>query len=113
VLPAGGKPLGIFPDPVVARSLVERRLELRPAEGLLLFTDGLVEGFDPAGRMLGLDPVTDRLRAAGGATSARIVADLVADLHRHCADRGPSDDLTLIVVRREPAAAPVPSGRRS
>jgi serine phosphatase RsbU (regulator of sigma subunit) len=121
VLPAGGKPLGFFPDSVLARSLVERSTCLSEGDGLLLYTDGLVESLNRDGLALGIDPVLKLLRSesrsgrgsakrprAEGPTAAELVEDLVALVSAHRGELRPSDDLTMTIVRRE--SSPVAAG---
>jgi sigma-B regulation protein RsbU (phosphoserine phosphatase) len=124
-LPAGGKPLGIFPEPVLERSLQERTTRIREGDGLLLYTDGLIEAFDARARPMGLEAVLERLRrmtrggestSASGATGARaaqITTDLVERVRTHCGERATSDDLTMIVLLREQSLAVARTGGRS
>jgi serine phosphatase RsbU (regulator of sigma subunit) len=102
----GGKPLGMFPGAVFDRSLVERTASLAPGDGLLLFTDGLIEAFDAGGKPLGEEAVLKLLRARAP-SAARVVEALLQQVAAHRGDRDVSDDLTLIVVRRSDSASPV------
>jgi len=126
VLPAGGKPLGFFPDSVLSRSLVERSTCLEQGDGLILYTDGLVESMDAAGQPLGIELVLERLRSSHAPSgprtgraeapipdAARLVDELIALVNAHRGDQRPSDDLTMTVVRREPSRAAAGVGGRA
>ena len=97
-LPADGDMmLGPFPQ-----TLAVQGEQLAVDETLLLFTDGCFEVFDAAGQMLGPDQLCS---LSGGdvsaAPDAAAAADRVADLLDRWQGAGePSDDRTLLVVRR-------------
>lgn len=112
-LAAGGKPLGIFPDLVLRSSLVERELLLAPGEGLLLCTDGLFESLDASGQQLGLDAVMVRLHNTAERPAKIVVAQLLGQVREHQGSSPASDDLTLIVLRREACAVVASAGGRT
>jgi serine phosphatase RsbU (regulator of sigma subunit) len=103
VLQGGGKPLGMFPDAILEKSLVQKTVHFGPGDGLLLYTDGLVEAFDADGKPLGGEPVQQRLRQHADSDAKRILEDLVHQVDTHRGPRSLSDDLTLIVLRRMPS----------
>jgi len=74
--------------------------QLRPGELLCLVTDGVTEAMNPAGALLGHDPVLTCLaelpRGAGAAAALASLRDAVA---RFVGAADPSDDLTALTVR--------------
>jgi integral membrane sensor domain MASE1/anti-sigma regulatory factor (Ser/Thr protein kinase) len=92
VVGEGGMLLGIYSD----ADLVDQRIELRPGDALVLFTDGLAErrdpDDDPAGR------IREMLRANVGA-SASETATRLGQLALN-GDTQPDDDVAVVVLRR-------------
>lgn len=93
----GGPPLCVaetFPYPVETRALA-------PGETLFCFTDGLTEAQNPAGELFGRARAQAAMAqaAATGDVSAA-VDSLVAQVRAFEAGGEPSDDLTILAVRR-------------
>jgi phosphoserine phosphatase RsbU/P len=89
-------PLGLGPQP---RVLEER---LRPGDRMLLYSDGLVEGRDAAGKFFALELYAP---AAGAASTLDGAGDeLVEALLRHVGGRL-NDDLAVVWVQYSPHAA--------
>jgi serine phosphatase RsbU (regulator of sigma subunit) len=97
-LPACGGPL-LGPFPWVTYESARTRLE--PGDALVLYTDGLTEAEDTEGRLLGEDAVRAALGSAPGLEPAAIRARLLDCVVRHRAGAAASDDLTVLVLRRE------------
>ena len=96
-LPSWGTILGAFQE----IEPEEREVALVPGDLLVLYTDGLNEAFDAEQQQFG----TDRLRsivAANQTGSARTVLDeVIGAVNEFIGDVPMSDDLTLLVVRRD------------
>ncbi|HET6972206.1 MAG TPA: CHASE2 domain-containing protein [Phenylobacterium sp.] len=97
----GGLPLGVdetLPCPV-------ERHQLAPGETLVVFTDGLTEAQTPAGALLGhpaaLKVLGEAARAAAGLP--QMIDAVVARVRAFEAGAEPSDDLTLMALRRRAA----------
>lgn len=102
---ADGPPLCVIDDfdyPV-------QHYQLQPGECLCLITDGITEAMNAAGELYGQARMDRALAQGGGgaAVPAAIVDAVRADVRRHVAGAEASDDLTLLVLRWNGAAAAV------
>ena len=96
----GGPPLGVL-EGFEYRSEPHR---LAPGETLLLYTDGVTEAQDPAGRLFGHERLCELMRSLGGLPAAA-VADRVRDgVLDFAAGAEPADDMTVLVIVRAPEA---------
>jgi len=96
-------PLGLF-DPLRTEVTVCRG-RLDPGEGLLLYTDGVEDARDRAGRFFPLPDALAALaatRVCGPEVAARLRAEIVG----HTGGRG-ADDVALLVLSRTPQPAPI------
>jgi phosphoserine phosphatase RsbU/P len=78
------------------------RVEIRPGDRLVLFTDGLTDAASPPGGRFGMERLRETIAAScvGGADqTARDVIDAVLAFQ---GDALPADDLALLVLRRLP-----------
>lgn len=92
--PSRHPPLGILP-PDLFNSASETVNYQHPGE-LVLFSDGIIEAEDPAGRRLNLEGLEAIL---GAAPEGLRLATLEQGVMRHLAGRPDHDDLSAIVVR--------------
>jgi phosphoserine phosphatase RsbU/P len=98
-LPAGGLMLGLG----ASVSAADRTIEFEPGDLLVVYTDGITDAVDDAGRRFG----DERLRAviaerrAGPASEA--VAAILAAGDGFAGSAEQADDLTLLAIRRLPA----------
>ncbi len=101
-LRATGMPLGLMPG----MAYEEKETVLLPEDGVLFYSDGLVEAHNPQREMLGSprlhDFLTDRMHRANDLT-----AKVIEQLGRFTgADWEQEDDLTLVALQRLSATAP-------
>jgi sigma-B regulation protein RsbU (phosphoserine phosphatase) len=91
---AGGLPLGISSG----ESYAAATHQLRPGDQLVLYTDGITEAHDPAGKMFGLarlDKVLENC-SVGASDILRAVLDALDDF---TAGQPAHDDRTLLVLK--------------
>ncbi len=98
---AGGGPLlGVFGE----LGLTAERLEIRPGERLVLFTDGITDAASPSGERFGHDrfvrTVAETCAVGTAVDTCRAVIQGVLGFQ---AEAHPADDLALLVLRRLPA----------
>ncbi|MFZ4622733.1 MAG: CHASE2 domain-containing protein [Rhodoferax sp.] len=103
-LNTGGPPLCVVDDFVY----LPQHLQLEPGDTLCLITDGVTEAMNEAGELFG----SDRLRTALAATATepdlgRMIERVRADIAGFVGAAQASDDLTLLLLRWNPAEAAV------
>ena len=91
-----GLPIGIF----CTGEYSVVRAQLAPGEVLVLYSDGLSEAHDASGAEYGAGRLACLLTANGVATAQDLVSACLQDLRGFLGPRRPSDDLTLLVLRR-------------
>lgn len=97
-LPAGGPVLGAL-DGVTWET---GRAQLPPGAALVSFTDGLTELRSPSGELFGEARVEDVLASVAGTAPEVMRERLLAAAREFLAGGSPSDDLTLLLLRRRP-----------
>jgi serine phosphatase RsbU (regulator of sigma subunit)/predicted ester cyclase len=101
-LNARGMPLGLMPQ----MNYEEKEAVLVPGEGVLFYTDGLVEAHNPRGGMFGTPRLRSLLseRPEGG---TELSATLMEELERFTGEEWEQeDDITLLTLERSPARTP-------
>jgi sigma-B regulation protein RsbU (phosphoserine phosphatase) len=92
-----GPVVGVFPH--CTHDL--NRVELEPGDTLFAYTDGLTEARSPGGKLFGKERLLALLEGTTRPAET-LLADLIAHLREHVADAEPSDDVTMLAVRRFP-----------
>ncbi|HSJ53885.1 MAG TPA: SpoIIE family protein phosphatase [Anaerolineae bacterium] len=92
-----GAAIGLIENP----RLRDETVELFPGDLLLLYTDGVVEAFDPAGETYGLERLTELLRGNGDLPPQELIQVLWHDLSAFAHGRPMADDVTIIACRLE------------
>jgi len=103
VAPAGMM-LGIDRGPRFDRALEQAKIELAPGDLLVQYTDGVTEAMDPADQEFGLARLTEAMARAARSSAAAVTTEIVSSVERFAGPRRQEDDITLVVVRREPVA---------
>jgi len=91
--------LGVMGDAGVEAGHVE----IRPADRLLLFTDGFSEAFNKADEAYGEERLTESFVRVRMLASSVVVERLITDVLKFCGSVQPPDDMTLMLVGREAA----------
>ena len=99
-LPAGGKALGMFPEAIFSTSLKPRTVRMQENEALLLYTDGLIEAMNASGEQLGSNAVQKLMNRLGTDKETQVTQALLGLVDNHRNGHPPSDDLTLLSLRR-------------
>ncbi len=102
ILDPPGRLIGMVDD-IVATS-IEVRLE--PGDAWIGHTDGVTEARDPSGGFYGEDRFRALLAELAGQSAHEIVRAIATDVASFRGAAEPSDDLTLLVVRRVPTTDP-------
>ncbi|MFL6256847.1 MAG: SpoIIE family protein phosphatase [Pyrinomonadaceae bacterium] len=99
-LAAGGLPLGIVPD----FDYREGRTQLRPGDVLVAYSDGVTESQNPAGEEFGTVRLQEVIAQNINRSAAGIRDKIEAALSSFAQGTPAGDDITLLIVKREPEA---------
>lgn len=91
-----GQPLGLLDEPL----LDEASLRIAPGATLLLNTDGLTDGTNPAGEQFGYDRVGELLPGLRGRDAQHVCRELLTVLMDFQAGSEQDDDVTLVALHR-------------
>ena len=106
ILEPAGRLIGMVGE--LGLTQIERVLE--PGDAFIGHTDGVTEARDTSGAFYGEERYRRLLGSLAGAAAAGIVDAVTADVAAFRGRAEPSDDLTLLVVRRLPAGEPATDG---
>ena len=94
-LTEGGMALGVMGDSVYADCPVH----LDPGDVMVMFTDGVSESESPSGEQFGQLRIEQCVAKLATLSSQEIVDGLVREVVSWTGERGPNDDLTLVVLK--------------
>jgi sigma-B regulation protein RsbU (phosphoserine phosphatase) len=75
------------------------RVELQPADTLVLYTDGLTEATNPGGEQMGLDRLADVIRANHTLSPEQLIQKILEALNNFTGGGQLSDDVTLVACK--------------
>jgi serine phosphatase RsbU (regulator of sigma subunit) len=78
----------------------QRTVQIEPGDILLLYTDGVTEAFDAGQEQFGMERLEELLRQNGQSSPAELVSNLEAAVDAFTGGGHPSDDITLLIVKR-------------
>jgi sigma-B regulation protein RsbU (phosphoserine phosphatase) len=102
LLTATTPPLGIQ----IAEAGSERTVQLLPGDFILFYTDGVTETMSPENQPFGTDRLKQALMAHIGSTANDLMQSVLSAVRAFRRSAPWSDDLTMIVMRLKPSAAP-------
>ena len=89
-------------DDIFSPNRPSQRLQLRPGDSIVLFTDGLFEILsDEQGEMLGEGGLHDRIRSIGSLSPSLLIGEVLQDLAEYSGRSEFEDDMTLVAARFE------------
>jgi sigma-B regulation protein RsbU (phosphoserine phosphatase) len=94
-LPAGGRPLGLFP----ATPYLQDRVSLRPGDLVAVFSDGVPEATNAAGEEFGEARIQSLLDGEAGRSAAELCELVLAAVRGFQAGEPPQDDMTIVVAK--------------
>jgi sigma-B regulation protein RsbU (phosphoserine phosphatase) len=97
-LEGGGPLLGVFGR----LDLTANRVDIRPGERLLLYTDGITDAASPSGERFGEARFLDAIRRTCEDDAVSTCRAVIQGVLAFQADALPEDDLALLVLRRLP-----------
>lgn len=95
-LDTGGLILGIFEDVSYMHELVE----LKPGNTLVICSDGVTEAMDAQGEFFGEDRLVEVIAKHTQLPAEELLNAILEDVSAYAGDLQPTDDLTLVVVKR-------------
>ncbi|HNP72219.1 MAG TPA: SpoIIE family protein phosphatase [Kouleothrix sp.] len=98
-LESSALPIGIVPG----QAFEVGHARLAPGDTLVCFTDGITEAMNAGNELFGEPRLLAALRAHAGLPAAALIDRVIAEVEVHAGGAPQSDDLTLLVVRREAA----------
>ena len=93
---SGGFPLGMFSD---AR-FTTQKVEFRPGDALLFYSDGVTESRSPGGEEYGVGRLARVVEAHRSSAPADMVAGCLRELRAFSAGQPRIDDVTMMALRR-------------
>jgi sigma-B regulation protein RsbU (phosphoserine phosphatase) len=94
-----GVPLGMLPEAPYGA----KELDLAPGDLLVVYTDGIVEAYDPADEEFGLERLEEVCRAHRTLPLGELSNTIDRELEKFVRGVPYPDDRTLVLLRREPA----------
>lgn len=96
-----GQLLGMLEDPVFD----QQSITIPPGGTLLLYSDGVTDGRNPQGEILGMARFLDELRSLAGLPAQQLCDHLLEGLARYHGTAPQDDDITLVAVHHQAAPA--------
>jgi len=92
----GGMALGV----VKGTQSTEHTIVLNPGDCVVFYTDGVTEAISPQGELYGIQRLNELLLSTQERTAQGLLEEIDSAVRTHLGVASPSDDLTIIVLRR-------------
>ena len=89
--------LGIMKEP----PFEPKEAQLNPGDRLILFTDGISEAFNEKNEEYGEERLAAFIQQNWGSNPPLFIQALFSDVLRFCGSVRPTDDMTLMIVKRQ------------
>jgi serine phosphatase RsbU (regulator of sigma subunit)/pSer/pThr/pTyr-binding forkhead associated (FHA) protein len=87
-------------------SFTTRQFSLQPGDALILYSDGIPDAENPAGKRMGLRAFREALLSVGHGTPRDLVNATIAKIEKHTSGAAQNDDITLVVLGRTRGSRP-------
>lgn len=98
-----GFPIGLDDD--IADFISHTIVELRPGDGVVVYTDGIPEAKDMSKKQYGIEALCEVISHNWHKTASEIKEAIIADLRQFIGKQKVFDDITLLVLKRQDNAS--------
>ena len=77
-------------------------MDISPGDVVVFYTDGVTEAVDPQEHEFGLERLRPVVAAKANSSAREVLTSIVKAVDGFAQDAPPFDDLTLVVVKRDP-----------
>lgn len=96
---------GIVLGVVEIAQFEQKTIYMKPGDTLVLFTDGVTDAIDSSEHLYGREHLVECLQSCAGLDADQILEGILEHVDQYQGSAPRTDDLTLVVFRREPAAS--------
>lgn len=100
-----GYPLGLMPQEPFAKRIESGRIELKPDDWMVLYTDGINEAINAAGEEFGMERFVNSLQASKCLSVPELIENTLKQHQDYVAAADQYDDITLVAMKWSPIEA--------
>jgi sigma-B regulation protein RsbU (phosphoserine phosphatase) len=93
-----GFPVGMVDD--ITEFVAQVPIDLNPGDGIVLYTDGVIEAENPQRQLYGLERLMEKIQQHWQQPAIEVRRAIIADVQQHIGDRTVLDDITLVVLKK-------------
>lgn len=96
-----GLPLGVLQDPDLSNKIpyVEKSIQLKKNDTIVLYTDGVTEAMDRNFQIYGTEKLSKALKSLANKPLQEIIDTILEDIKRHGGTSAQYDDCTILTLR--------------